>query len=168
MIKKIILTLILCCMIISCGKKGDPEYKDPEKKTEIQILNPSSTSAFFLHIFISFTLFFSSFILFRKKRINLKQKKLLISFFIIIFLSCFPRISSYDFFLLISSIFYITFNSRVKFINNNWKFIFSILPILFLAIYDSKFPAFILSLIIFIIFYLQIKGNDPFYLNKNI
>ena len=138
------------------------------KKTEIQILNPSSTSAFFLHIFISFTLFFSSFILFRKKRINLKQKKLLISFFIIIFLSCFPRISSYDFFLLISSFFYITFNSRVKFINNNWKFIFSILPILFLAIYDSKFPAFILSLIIFIIFYLQIKGNDPFYLNKNI
>ena len=36
MIKKIILTLILCCMIISCGKKGDPEYKDPEKKAEIQ------------------------------------------------------------------------------------------------------------------------------------
>ena len=36
MIKKIILTLILCCMIISCGKKGDPVYKDPEKKTEIQ------------------------------------------------------------------------------------------------------------------------------------
>tara|TARA_B100000965_G_scaffold191265_1_gene159653 strand:+ start:324 stop:455 length:132 start_codon:yes stop_codon:yes gene_type:complete len=36
MIKKIILTLILCCMIISCGKKGDPEYKDPEKKTEVQ------------------------------------------------------------------------------------------------------------------------------------
>ena len=36
MIKKITLTLILCFMIISCGKKGDPEYKDPEKKTEIQ------------------------------------------------------------------------------------------------------------------------------------
>ena len=33
MIKKITLTLILCFMIISCGKKGDPEYKDPEKKT---------------------------------------------------------------------------------------------------------------------------------------
>ena len=32
MIKKITLTLILCFMIISCGKKGDPEYKDPEKK----------------------------------------------------------------------------------------------------------------------------------------
>ena len=27
MIKKITLTLILCFMIISCGKKGDPEYK---------------------------------------------------------------------------------------------------------------------------------------------
>ena len=36
MIKKITLTLILCFMIISCGKKGDPEYKDPEKKTEVQ------------------------------------------------------------------------------------------------------------------------------------
>ena len=36
MIKKITLALILFCMIISCGKKGDPKYKDPEKKTEIQ------------------------------------------------------------------------------------------------------------------------------------
>ena len=36
MIKKITLTFILCCIIISCGKKGDPEYKDPEKKTKIQ------------------------------------------------------------------------------------------------------------------------------------
>ena len=32
MIKKIILTLLLCFLIVSCGKKGDPEYKDPEKK----------------------------------------------------------------------------------------------------------------------------------------
>ena len=30
------LALILFCMIISCGKKGDPKYKDPEKKAEIQ------------------------------------------------------------------------------------------------------------------------------------
>ena len=37
MIKKITLTLILCCMIISCGKKGDPDYKDSEKKVKIQI-----------------------------------------------------------------------------------------------------------------------------------
>jgi hypothetical protein len=36
MIKKITLTLILCCILISCGKKGDPEYKDPEKKAKIQ------------------------------------------------------------------------------------------------------------------------------------
>ena len=27
MIKKITLTLMLCCILISCGKKGDPEYK---------------------------------------------------------------------------------------------------------------------------------------------
>tara|TARA_B110001450_G_scaffold228555_1_gene228601 strand:+ start:31 stop:162 length:132 start_codon:yes stop_codon:yes gene_type:complete len=36
MIKKITLALLLCCIIISCGKKGDPEYKDPEKKVKIQ------------------------------------------------------------------------------------------------------------------------------------
>jgi predicted small lipoprotein YifL len=37
MIKKITLILFLCCIITSCGKKGDPEYKDPEKVTKIQI-----------------------------------------------------------------------------------------------------------------------------------
>ena len=31
MIKKIILFLILCGLIISCGKKGDPEYKATKK-----------------------------------------------------------------------------------------------------------------------------------------
>jgi len=36
MIKKITLIMIFCFMIISCGKKGDPEYKDPEKKSDIQ------------------------------------------------------------------------------------------------------------------------------------
>ncbi len=35
MIKKIILTLLLCCLLSSCGKKGDPEYKDLERKAEI-------------------------------------------------------------------------------------------------------------------------------------
>ena len=35
MIKKITLILILCCIIISCGKKGNPEYKNSEKKTKI-------------------------------------------------------------------------------------------------------------------------------------
>ena len=36
MIKKLILALIVLCIIVSCGKKGDPEYKDPENKAEIQ------------------------------------------------------------------------------------------------------------------------------------
>ena len=36
MIKKITLTLILCCLIVSCGKKGDPFYNDPEKKAKVQ------------------------------------------------------------------------------------------------------------------------------------
>ena len=32
MIKKINLFLILCCLIISCGKKGDPIFKESQKK----------------------------------------------------------------------------------------------------------------------------------------
>ena len=36
MIKKIILTLIFCCLIVSCGKKGDPVFKDPKKKAAIK------------------------------------------------------------------------------------------------------------------------------------
>jgi hypothetical protein len=36
MIKKITLVLLLCFVIVSCGKKADPKYKYPEKKTKIQ------------------------------------------------------------------------------------------------------------------------------------
>ncbi len=34
--KKIILSLILCSLIISCGKKGDPVYKESKKKSNLQ------------------------------------------------------------------------------------------------------------------------------------
>ena len=34
MIKKTTLALLLCCIIVSCGKKGDPTYEDPEQKVE--------------------------------------------------------------------------------------------------------------------------------------
>ena len=35
MIKKIILIIILCLFAISCGKKGDPVYKEPENNAKI-------------------------------------------------------------------------------------------------------------------------------------
>ena len=38
MIKKFSLALMLCCILISCGKKGDPEYKEPEKKANMHLL----------------------------------------------------------------------------------------------------------------------------------
>ena len=38
MIKKIILALLLCCIVVSCGKKGDPKYKDSEKKVKMQTI----------------------------------------------------------------------------------------------------------------------------------
>ena len=34
--KKIFLIIALCCIMISCGKKGDPEYKDSDQKSKIQ------------------------------------------------------------------------------------------------------------------------------------
>ena len=36
MIKKIFLTLILIVFLSSCGKKGDPEYKDSKKRIIFQ------------------------------------------------------------------------------------------------------------------------------------
>ena len=137
------------------------------EKTNIKFFNPSGFISFFGHIFISAIFLLSSFFLFQKKNINLKQTKLLISFFVVIFLCCFPRISSYDFFLLIASFFYIVRNSRVKVLSDYWNFVFTLLTISILAMYDSKYPAFVISLTLFLLFYLQIKKRDPFYLKKN-
>ena len=38
MIKKIFFTLIICFMIFSCGKKGDPVYEDSKKNTSKKII----------------------------------------------------------------------------------------------------------------------------------
>ena len=38
MIKKIFFTLIICFMIFSCGKKGDPVYEEP-KSTSKKIIS---------------------------------------------------------------------------------------------------------------------------------
>jgi hypothetical protein len=36
MIQKKILILILCCMVISCGKKESPIYKESKKNIEVK------------------------------------------------------------------------------------------------------------------------------------
>jgi len=38
MIKKITFIFLVCCLLASCGKKGDPKYKDTEQKVEKVIL----------------------------------------------------------------------------------------------------------------------------------
>tara|TARA_B100001175_G_scaffold285620_1_gene266793 strand:- start:416 stop:547 length:132 start_codon:yes stop_codon:yes gene_type:complete len=38
MIKKISLFLLFCLFMFSCGKKGDPEYKEIGKKSKIQTI----------------------------------------------------------------------------------------------------------------------------------
>ena len=38
MIKKTFLILIFCSLIFSCGKKGDPEYKESKNNAKIQNL----------------------------------------------------------------------------------------------------------------------------------
>ena len=36
MIKKFTIIILLFCAVISCVKKGDPKYIDPDKKVEIK------------------------------------------------------------------------------------------------------------------------------------
>ena len=38
MIKKIFLFLVLTSLTISCGKKGDPVYKESEKKSNLETI----------------------------------------------------------------------------------------------------------------------------------
>ena len=38
MIKKITLIVLLFCAVLSCGKKGDPRYVDPDKKAKIKVV----------------------------------------------------------------------------------------------------------------------------------
>ena len=44
MIKKITFVIIVCCTLVSCGKKGDPEYKalNEENKIPKIIINKTS------------------------------------------------------------------------------------------------------------------------------
>ncbi len=43
MIKNIFFFFALSCLIVSCGKKGDPIYKDPEKKTDLRTVLKNKT-----------------------------------------------------------------------------------------------------------------------------
>jgi len=38
MIKKISFIFLICCLLVSCGKKGDPIYEDPKQKAEKLII----------------------------------------------------------------------------------------------------------------------------------
>ena len=44
MIKKIIFFILVCCVLVSCGKKGDPEYKALNKKNKIPEIIINKTS----------------------------------------------------------------------------------------------------------------------------
>ncbi len=36
MTKKFTIIILLFCLVISCGKKGDPKYLDPDKKADMK------------------------------------------------------------------------------------------------------------------------------------
>tara|TARA_A100001388_G_scaffold182121_1_gene136446 strand:+ start:68 stop:202 length:135 start_codon:yes stop_codon:yes gene_type:complete len=38
MIKKITFVIIVCCVLFSCGKKGDPEYKSSNKEIKLSTI----------------------------------------------------------------------------------------------------------------------------------
>jgi len=38
MIKKITFVILVCCVLFSCGKKGDPEYKSSNKEIRLSTI----------------------------------------------------------------------------------------------------------------------------------
>ena len=44
MIKKITFVFLVCCILVSCGKKGDPEYKVLNKEIKISTIIINKTS----------------------------------------------------------------------------------------------------------------------------
>ena len=43
MIKKFTIIILLFCVVVACGKKGDPKYVDPDKKAEIKVVSINLT-----------------------------------------------------------------------------------------------------------------------------
>ena len=43
MIKKFTIIILLFCVVIACGKKGDPKDVDPDKKAEIKVVSINLT-----------------------------------------------------------------------------------------------------------------------------
>ena len=44
MIKKIPFVILLCCILVSCGKKGDPRYKSSNKGIKVSTVIISKIS----------------------------------------------------------------------------------------------------------------------------
>jgi len=44
MIKKITFVILVCCILVSCGKKGDPEYRALNKEINISTIIINKTS----------------------------------------------------------------------------------------------------------------------------
>ena len=44
MIRKITFVILFCCILVSCGKKGDPEYKVLNKEITIPTVVINKTS----------------------------------------------------------------------------------------------------------------------------
>ena len=44
MIKKITFVTLVCCILVSCGKKGDPKYKALNKEINISTIIINKTS----------------------------------------------------------------------------------------------------------------------------
>ena len=38
MIRKITFVILFCCILVSCGKKGDPEYKALSKEIKVSTI----------------------------------------------------------------------------------------------------------------------------------
>ena len=44
MIKKITFVILVCCILVSCGKKGDPKYQSLKKEIKVSTIEINKVS----------------------------------------------------------------------------------------------------------------------------
>jgi len=124
-------------------------------------LYPSTFISNFFWILLSSVSFISFYFIYGNKELNGKKKLNILSFAIILIFLFYPRVLIYDLFLIVPAYYYlvseITFSEK-KSLNSFIKFI---LILFFICVQDTHAWLCSLSMIFFLVIYLEFKNKDP-------
>ena len=130
---------------------------------------PSSLVSNLFYLIITSIIFVSIFFIYNSKNIKKNNENILkmISMGLLTIYVCFPRLMSYDFFLIIPAYYFLI--KEINFFDNKNKNFFTkfILFFLFLCVQDSQIGLASFSILFFIICYLEFKNKDPLLLKRN-